>query len=459
MDKGNSGRHRLSPMILAALSLSFALQPPAAHGARPVARFQLGADTMTVTADEVALEMAFHERRKDGGRAAAEHLANTTIVTMEAGEKKLAATDAEARAFWEAQKAEMRRRGEKPENTSAVRNSTEAELLQFFALHLTQEKLVRQELGMKAQETVSADMLKLWLQEARKRHKVVTDPDQLPIGTAARVDDRELSMLDLGKLLLRTSDDAEQETVVQRVVVLKSLDQLARKHDVQVSDADLRGELALRAADAASDPRLGGVPFEQILKSQGLTPELLLRSAVFRAHVLQKKLAAKLHPQEQLEATLAKDRQAVLEQHGARRQLRGIFVRAVEQPNELVPRDFKQALAHLAEVRKQLLSGRDFELLAKIETEHPATKSGGGDLGFHHRRTEVLPDALLAAAFALPVGGLSEPVQVPEGCWLVKVVAVEPEPSDAQVIQRMRERLVRGMTQQIVRDARIEFVH
>jgi hypothetical protein len=448
-------------MNLAVLWLCLALQPPAAQGPRVLAQFQFDGKTQSLTADDVALEMAFHQRRESKGREAAEHLANTTIVTMEATAKKLMPADAETRAFWEEQKAAMRRAGQKPELMPVVRNSSEEEMLHSLALHLANEKLVRAELRMKRDEAVSPDMLKLWLAEARKRHKVVTDPDQLPAGTAARVDDQELSMLELGRLLLRTSEDEEQLKFVQQVVVLKTVDQLARQHDVQVSEAELRAELQVRAADAASDPSYKGIPFEQLLKSQGLTPDLLMRSPVFRAQILQRKLALKLHPAAELEARLHEDRKAVLAEFGARRRLGGIFVRALDKPNELVPRDFPKAMAHLAQLRKQLGEGRDFELMAKIETEDPTSKPRGGDLGFHHareeRRKDALPEAVLAAGFALAANEVSQPIQVPEGCWLVKVLAIEPEPSDAELVQRMRDQIVRGMTLQIVKDAKIQF--
>jgi parvulin-like peptidyl-prolyl isomerase len=137
-------------------------------------------------------------------------------------------------------------------------------------------------------------------------------------------------------------------------------------------------------------------------------------------------------------------------------------VYALEKPNQLVRRDFAAAMAHLAELKKQLVAGRDFELMAKIETEDPGSKTGGGDLGLHHAREDQqqrgsLPEAVLDAAFALPVGGLSEPIRAPQGCWLIKVLAAEPEPSDAELVQRMRDQIVDGMSQQIVKDAKIQF--
>ena len=46
---------------------------------------------------------------------------------------------------------------------------------------------IRLALLVAGDEPVSGEMLKLWLQDAKKRIPVVDDPDQLPLGTAAKV--------------------------------------------------------------------------------------------------------------------------------------------------------------------------------------------------------------------------------------------------------------------------------
>lgn len=423
-----------------------------------LARYRFGEQIRAVAADEVALEMAFHQRRKDDGRAACEHLVDAALVRAEAEPKRLMPTEAEAREFWRRLLAQLQAAGRKPEEFAALRNTPEHVFLQDIAVQIAHERLVRQELAMRADEEVSPGMLKLWLQEARKRHAVVTDPDVLPVGAAALLDGRELPMLQLGRLLLRTAGDDERERFTRQVILLQLLDRLAQQHGVTVGQDDLRAELEARRLQAETDPRFGGLSYEQLLKSQGLTPELVLRSNVFRGQVLQKKLVAKLHPRDALLAEIAQDRQAVLDRAGPRRHLALIFARALQEPNQLVPRDFAAAREHLARVREQLVEGRDFELTAKIESDDPASKMRGGDVGWHFRRSRELPEPVLAAAFALESGGLSQPIEADAGCYLVKVLATEPAPTDDELIQRLREQLVDQLTQQVLTEARIEIL-
>src|SRR5262245_20531441 len=70
---------RMSAGLLALLPLPL-LPPQEPVAAQVLARYTLRGETTAVTRGDVALEMAFHLRRKDEGRAACEHLANALLV-------------------------------------------------------------------------------------------------------------------------------------------------------------------------------------------------------------------------------------------------------------------------------------------------------------------------------------------------------------------------------------------
>ncbi|MDQ6677773.1 MAG: peptidylprolyl isomerase [Acidobacteriota bacterium] len=78
-----------------------------------------------------------------------------------------------------------------------------------------------------------------------------------------------------------------------------------------------------------------------------------------------------------------------------------------------------EALAKAQEVRKKLEAGADFATLAKAESDDTGSGANGGDLGtFKHG--QMVP-AFEQAAFALPVGKLSEPVKTQFGYHLIKL--------------------------------------
>lgn len=441
------------PTLLLAMLAPAAPQDPN----QVLARFQLEGKPATVTRTDVAIEMAFHLRRRDRGQQATNLLVDQALTRRAAKQKKLMPTEAEVQAFWEKLQAELRAAGHKPEDFAAVRNTSTSQWLEDLAVQLAQERLVRSELGLRAEETVSPDMLKLWLQEERRRSKIILDPEQLPSGTCARIDDVDVPIADVGLLLLRTSEDDERDRFVRQVIYLQSLEALARKENTQLTAADLDAAIARRRDDAARDPRYRGVSFEQLLEAEGMTVASLRQLRVFRGQALLDRLAERLFPHDALAAELERDRQNVLDLVGPRRHLGVIFVRALDEPNGLVPLDFPAAAKKLEEVRKRLVA-EAFDHVARIESEHVSTKMQGGDAGWHRRRSTQLPDQVLATAFGLAAGEVSTPVRTEDGCWLVKVAEIDPVPDDERLLEQLRRLRAQELAQRLLRDAAIEIV-
>jgi len=413
-----------------------------------LATYLLDGKTLPVTRTDVALEMAFHLRRRERGQQAVEQLVAVAITRKAAEERKLMPSEADVRAFWNDLQAQLRAAGRRPEDIPAVRNTGEAQWLADLAVQLAQQRVVRQELGLKSDEEVSGDMLNLWLQEQRKQALVVTEPDLLPAGSAARVGSNDIPLIDLGTLLLRTAEDEERDRFVKQVVYLAALESAARKEGVQVTAADLDAAVKKHKDDAAKDPRYSGVTYENLLKAEGLSAQSIRELRVFRGQILLDKLARAFCRDEDLAAELAKDRQGVLERHGARRRLGLIYLRAIDEPNPLVPRDFAAAERELTAVRARL-DKEAFDVVARIASEHNASKQQGGDAGWHRRRSERLPEPVLAAAFAQAAGAVSGPVRLSDGVALVKTLDVEPDPDDATLRQGLRDGKAKELQQQL----------
>ncbi|MBK8096885.1 MAG: peptidyl-prolyl cis-trans isomerase [Planctomycetes bacterium] len=434
--------------LLLSLCVSAAPQDPA----EVLARFTLAGKEAVVTRDDVALELAFHQRRREDGRAGCEHLVDTWLVRTEAAKAGVQPSRDEVQAFWQQLQQQIKAQGQDPMQMPIVKNSGEDALLADLTVTLAHERLVRKELELGKNERVTPEMLGLWLQDERLQHTIVTDPDKLPVGVAVRIDQTDIAIAELGTLLLRRSQPEDLDQMIQQVAWLRSLHALAAEHKVTIDAAEVDLELRARAEAARHDPRLGGIPFEQMLQAQGLTPQALKQSRVFVAQTLLKKVAAVLHPRSELLAALAADRNGVLERAGARRRLAVVYARATDTPNELIPRTFADAVAFLTKA-KERLARETFANVARIESEDPGSKARGGDLGWFHATSKMLPAPVLAAAFALPRDGVSEPIQAEDGCYLIKVTDVEPEPSDEQIVERLREQHVDALMKQLLVDA------
>jgi hypothetical protein len=96
----------------------------------------------------------------------------------------------------------------------------------------------------------------------------------------------------------------------------------------------------------------------------------------------------------------------------------------------------------------QLLgSGEDFAELAALFSLDTSNKDQGGVLDWF-RRGEMVP-AFDEAAFSLPVGQISEPVETSFGFHIIEVLAREERPLDADDLARAREQAVTDfLTQQ-----------
>jgi parvulin-like peptidyl-prolyl isomerase len=440
------------PIPASLLLLCVTCQGLAAQDPEVLATYRLRDRTLTLSRTDVAIEMAFHLRRRPRGREACEQLANTALTRAAAEQQNLMPSATEVAAFWTKLQEQLRAAGQRPESFAWVRNCTAAERDEQLAVQLAQSRLVRTELGLGPDETVSGSMLKLWLQEQKKRVTVLTDPDQLPAGTAARVGSRDLPMIDLGLLLLRTAEDSERTEFMQQAVLLATVEAEAKQRSLTVSDADLDLALQKRAEEAKADPRYRGANLDAILQAEGLSVAALRELRVFRAHILLEKLARVRFPTPELERQLASDRNAVLELVGPRRRLGIIFLNAMDPPNDLVRRDFDSALRELENARARIgKTDKDtFEHVARTTSEHAQSKQQGGDIGWHRRRSEALPEPVLAAAFALPPDQVSMPIRGDTGGFLVKLLEVEPVPEDGELVERLRAYRTRELREQLL---------
>jgi foldase protein PrsA len=87
-------------------------------------------------------------------------------------------------------------------------------------------------------------------------------------------------------------------------------------------------------------------------------------------------------------------------------------------------------------VLEQLRAGGDFAALALQYSFDESNKGTGGDLGWISRGDTVEPFDV--AAFSLPVGEFSEPVQTTFGYHILEVLAREERPLEAAALEQAR---------------------
>ena len=99
----------------------------------------------------------------------------------------------------------------------------------------------------------------------------------------------------------------------------------------------------------------------------------------------------------------------------------------------------EEALAKAQEIRQKLLAGGDFAAIAKNDSDDVGSAAQGGELGFFKHGQMVPP--FEQAAFAQPVGKVSEPVKSQFGYHVILVEAREAKSFDEmrpQIEKQMR---------------------
>jgi foldase protein PrsA len=215
------------------------------------------------------------------------------------------------------------------------------------------------------------------------------------------------------------------------------LDRYADAHHIVIS-AD-----ALAKKEAELTSKFAPGQFEAILKQEHLT-EVDLVSIVRRQMIVQAAIAPDVHVTDA-------DVEAYFEKNHT----------VLDRPEQVRARHVLVADELTADmIESKLKAGDDFATLARQYSTDSATKDKGGELGFFNARQMVKPVA--DAAFSLPVGGTSPPVESPFGWHIINVEEKRPamtatlEGSRAQILATLTERQVQLETPAFLQSLRDE---
>lgn len=275
-------------------------------------------------------------------------------------------------------------------------------------------------------------------------------------GIAAVVNGEIITLFELEKAgrlpleeRLRTAPVADHERV-RREVLSAVLDQLvlvriqaqrARQSGVEVSSADIDAAIA----NIREDNRMSEEVLARVLQERGMTLEEYRRDIadqIRHSKLVQREIRAKVTAtDEEIAAWFKEHRQDWYRPEKIRIRHLLIPVRKGASTEEV---EAARARGYL--VLGLARGGKDFAALVRAET--PGATADTDPVSGEMARGELFP-ALETAAFALPVGDVSEPVQSPAGFHLVQVTektpAYEPKLEEvrASIEQKIAERKTR----------------
>ena len=420
-----------------------------------VATFVLHGKEQVLSRQVVALELARTSCVRDAGADALNHLIDLALVKQAARKHGLMPSREEVKGQVRVIEASLLEQKRNLDMMLRTRRITRAAFEEQLAIGIAKQRLVLKVLGESKPRNPTPTELQLWSKEARQKAKVILDREELPAGVLAKVNDTEISSMDLGDVLFMKAGAKILDRAVKDLVFRAIVAHVARQKNVRITEQDLDADV--RRRQQRHEQRNTKVPFANILKATtGLTVEQYKRDPHLRAQVLYRKLVGQRYPVSTLMERYLADKRNVLKRHGARRKLSVLLVRAADRPNKLVKLDRKAAKKRIEELRAEIQK-KSFTDVARVDSEGPNKKSGGA-IGWQHQQDPKapVPREVLDAAFAAEIGKVTAPIQTRDGFWLVFVTGIEPEPDEDVILRRLRKQLSDEYLQQLYKAADVK---
>ena len=193
--------------------------------------------------------------------------------------------------------------------------------------------------------------------------------------------------------------------------------QVAKKDGMLPSSAEVAGAIEeLKKNNNATDD----AQFRALLRAEGMTMEQVRRTVEERlaiSRVLARQIRSSIIIREEELTQYYQDHPDKF-QRIPEAEIRHIFIAVPQGTDEAA------AKARAEEVLAKIRGGADFATIAEQHSDSP-TKDKGGELGAIHKG-DLAPE-IEAAAFSLPVGGVSDLIRTSAGWNLIKVERVRTE--------------------------------
>ena len=275
----------------------------------------------------------------------------------------------------------------------------------------------------------------------------------------ATVNGENISQKEVNQMLNRFGNQVPKEQlpaitkqIIDGLITQKLITQFIRDSKIEVSQAKIEKELNKVREDIKSNPGLEGKTFEQVLETHGSSIDNL-KSEIVISLSLEKHLGKDIDDKK-IKAYFDENKAAY---DGSERRASHVLVDTREMKTDA---ELAQALEKIKKVKAEVDSGKDFAEVAKQYSDCPS-KDKGGDLSFFKRKGQMV-EPFAAAAFALKVGQLSDPVKTPFGYHIIKVTEIK-KGNDVkfddvkQVIkQNMMEEKAQVLIRQLLEKAKID---
>lgn len=392
-----------------------------------------------VTEIEFARYLARKYRSEKLGKNLIGDARDRILVETEAARKKIEVTPEEIDREFESLDRRVKKEtaGKQTLRSYLDRKGASVEEFKTYVRRLLAvRKLIRLEKNLAADANVSDDEVRKWLGERAEAAKVIVDPGRLPEGVVLKVGEHEVDEIRFGRLVNGTLSLRDRAQELDQHLKQRFIEMELAKAGLTLNASQIDAAIARERQRYANDPNTRGLKYEAILAQLGTSIEERRRAPGFRAGASVWMIARKRFTDEDLEKYYL----ANPDRFGPSVRVRHIVVRVKAEGSPFSPGvDEAEARKKIEALRKRILGGEKFEKVARLASDD-RTRFQGGDLGFIHRAGKMDP-TFSAAAFALEVGEVSEPVRTRFGFHLIQVTEKKPAAPFAEELGHvLRER-------------------
>ena len=276
----------------------------------------------------------------------------------------------------------------------------------------------------------------------------------------ATVNGENISQKEVNQMLNRFGNQVPKEQlpaitkqIIDGLITQKLITQFIRDSKIEVSQAEIEKELNKVREDIKSNPGLEGQTLEQVLESHGSSIDNLKNDIVISLS-LEKHLGKDIDDKK-IKAYFDENKAAY---DGSERRASHVLVDTREMKTDA---ELAQALEKIKKIKAEVDSGKDFAEVAKQHSDCPS-KDKGGDLSFFKRKGQMV-EPFAAAAFALKVGQVSDPVKTPFGYHIIKVTEIKKgndvkfDDVKQAIKQNLMEEKAQVLIKQLLEKAKIEY--
>ena len=392
-------------------------------------------------------------RHQQSGAEALVHILRLQIVSIEAANLGLVATDEEIDERIAIATEQIEAAGMSLENLLAGKELEMSDLRELIGSSILHEQLVRHDLSLSIFAEVSSQQLEEW--SNNKLNELLELSKQAPPGMALDAPPFRVSEQELGRVMRRTMSKEELQDRLEQMVLTVALPKWAADNKMVLSDDILNDEIEWRRKRVNENPAYGGATYEGLLEAKGMTVESVRQSDELRVAGYLRLLSEQVMPDSFFENLSEELTQRYDNEHGETRNVGWILLRADDEKESPLDLNFDEAKEEILALRDRIKTTEDFNDLAYDYSEDDRTRRRGGMLGWIHHYEKGVTPALAKAAFSMEGTGIYGPIKIVDenpfqplsGMALILVKDILPRPSEEEFQDAIRRGTHRDLRQ------------